>query len=185
MDQRVQLSAENLYRQAFEFHKKNDQKNLMETCAILLSYFPNSNEANWAIKRFKLTEQDISLLKESLPKLINCPDCNREVSRNAVSCLNCGCLLNPAHEERNASSPFAIACIVISVISMFTPVILVNIVIIGAVICGVFSLVRREKLKPLAIVGIVISLMVFWSANKQMDDARSKLNEMQHELEKW
>ncbi|MBI5675852.1 MAG: hypothetical protein HZC48_08540 [Nitrospirae bacterium] len=26
-----------------------------------------------------------------LPKLINCPDCNKEVSRRAIACPNCGC----------------------------------------------------------------------------------------------
>lgn len=32
---------------------------------------------------------------EPISKLINCPDCNKEVSRKATSCPNCGCPITP------------------------------------------------------------------------------------------
>jgi len=106
-----------------------------------------------------------------LPKLITCP--------------NCGSPLNNAEQQEiRTFSPFAIASACAGIIAMFTPVIFSNIVVITSLILGIFSFVKKEKLKLLAIIGILLSAIVFFNANKQMDEARSKLNDAQQELER-
>ena len=37
--------------------------------------------------------------------LINCPDCNKEVSTSAVSCPNCGAPVDAAQETKAAGTP--------------------------------------------------------------------------------
>lgn len=119
-------------------------------------------------------------------KLITCPDCGKKMSKRAAACPNCGSQLagsTNTQKGEKGSSPFALACLCVSIVTMFTPVIFVNFIAITAVIFGIFSLVRKERLALLAIIGLILSVIMFVSANKQMDEVRSKLNEAQHELE--
>jgi len=128
---------------------------------------------------------DNEILPDS-PKIINCPDCNKEISAKAITCPQCGSPINYQsleHKIKTSSSPFAIACILTSGIVLFTPLIFINFIVVGSVVLGIFSLARKEKLMFLAVAGIIISLLSFFSANKQMDDARLKLEEAQHDLE--
>lgn len=177
MAQNTNMSARELYQLAHELHKANHKSLFIETCEILFCNFPDSDEANWAIKRFKLTEQDITDFQGSLSKLISCPDCKQEVSRKAASCPNCGRVINDqfAIKAKNTSSPFALSCLFISIISMFTPAILAIVVVATAVILGIFSLMKREKQGKIAVIGIVLSLLVLLFVNKQLDEVQNLL----------
>lgn len=53
------LNAKELYNQAYRYNEAGDRKNLLKTCQILLDNFPNSKEAKWATKNFKLIPTDI------------------------------------------------------------------------------------------------------------------------------
>lgn len=86
--------------------------------------------------------------------------------------------------EKSFVSPFALSCLVVSFIGYWTPVIYVNFFVALALILGIMSLARKENLKVLAIIGILLSVYCFYSANKQMNDVRSKVNETQQELER-
>lgn len=135
------------------------------------------------------TEQKpIESIDNDLPKLIPCPDCGKEISRKAISCPACGCPLdnspNIEKQEIKASSPFAIACVCAGVISIFTPVILTYIIVVASLILGVFSLIKKEKRKLLAVIGILLSVSTFFYANHQMDEARSKFQEAELELKR-
>lgn len=116
-----------------------------------------------------------------LPKLINCHDCDKEISARATTCPHCGC---PTRKnDKSASSPFAIACILTSVIVLFTPVIFINFVVIASFVLGIFSFAKKENLKLLAIIGILIALIALFSASRHLDDARLKLEKVQQGLE--
>ena len=94
MTQHDQLSARELYDLAFKFHKSDDKSQLIETCEILLRKFPDSNEAKWASNRFKLTNQDDSILHDPLPEMPtqspdNCDKCGEKIPPIAAKC-HCG-----------------------------------------------------------------------------------------------
>lgn len=188
MDQGKELSARELYNRAYQFHKKHDRENVLDICRILVCNFPMSDEAGWAINRFTLTEQEVAQFTASLPKLIACPDCEKEVSRHAAACPHCNCPLSPqshmTQRDRPASSPFAIACISAGIVALFTPVLFVNVILVVAIVCGIWSIVKKEPSKMLAVSGLAISVIVFIFANKQMDDVRTKLGEATRELER-
>jgi hypothetical protein len=42
-------------------------------------------------------------LKPDNPNLIFCPDCHKEVSKNAKACIHCGCDLTLGHTKTNQS----------------------------------------------------------------------------------
>jgi hypothetical protein len=134
----------------------------------------------------KPLDKEESSLPVEISNLIACPDCGKEISKKATSCPNCGCPISGESNEKqeiSSFSSFAIACICAGIIALFTPVIFINFIVITSVILGIFSMVKKEKLQAIAIIGIILSLTAFYFANKQMDEARSKINEAQRELE--
>lgn len=187
MEQGKELLARELYDRAYQFHKKHDRENMLDTCKTLLCNFPASDEAGWAVKRFVLTEQEIAQITGSIPKLLACPDCGKEVSRHAAACPHCNCPISPTphvtHRDRPTSSPLAIASVSASLVALFTPVLLVNVILLVAIVCGLWSLIKKEPSKILAVSGLAIAVIVFISASKQMDEARVKLEKATRDLE--
>ena len=55
------LKARDIYEKAYKFSADNDKNNLLETCKLLLSNYPDSKEAKWAIKRFNLSQADVTV----------------------------------------------------------------------------------------------------------------------------
>lgn len=51
-------SAKELYRNAWVFYDQKSKNDLLETCHLLFSNFPNSKEANWAVSNFKIKPDD-------------------------------------------------------------------------------------------------------------------------------
>lgn len=123
------LSARELYDLAYNFHRTDHKDTMMEACETLLTKFPDSDEAKWAIKRFKLAAQEgdcdkcgrvIPPLAEkcncggqrmpappppSKPqpkKLVPCRVCEKEIAAEAVSCPHCG-IAKPGKSELGAA----------------------------------------------------------------------------------
>lgn len=87
-------------------------------------------------------------------------------------------------KEKSTASPFALSCLVVSIIGFWTPVIFVNFIVVVAVVLGIISVSRKENGRLLAIIGILIAFYCFRAASDQMEQAQSKLRDAQYELER-
>lgn len=178
----------------------------------LIKRFPESKEAKQAQQylkeymnsQFKQQEKT----SKSIPKLMKCPTCSNAISVHATSCPKCGEpltveIINRAvkiassepleqdeanyvkelKQEGPLASPFALSCLVVSLIGFWTPVVFVNFIVVVAVVLGIISLSRKENMKILAIIGILLSLYCFNAASDQMEEVSSKLRDAQYELE--
>ncbi len=100
--------------------------------------------------------------------LINCPECNIEVSDTASSCINCGYSIKPA----NKSNTFQTISLVSVLICLFNPVFLINFTLhIIIIVTSLVSLIKNERWRWLSVFilfygAIMLSLSII-AANSQ------------------
>ncbi|MFA4918360.1 MAG: DUF2628 domain-containing protein [Thermodesulfovibrionales bacterium] len=66
-----------------------------QTAEAALVLFVQEEKSSKQVHPVEATTVDERQHSEPISKLINCPDCNKEVSRKAASCPNCGCPIEP------------------------------------------------------------------------------------------
>ena len=119
-------------------------------------HFPSSGAVcNDCITKYDATATDS--VEES--NLIACSDCGKDISRHAASCPNCGRPIRgetAKKQEISSFSPFAIASLCLGLLGLATPVVFVNFIGVASVILGILSLLRRERLMAIGLLGCVI-----------------------------
>lgn len=94
--------------------------------------------------------------------LINCPECNKEISDTVDVCIHCGYALHPKKETAIKSSKksgiFLAIAIIALIVSLFTPRILVNMVLLVVLGSSVVSLVRGEKFWGISIIAFLLGI---------------------------
>lgn len=104
--------------------------------------------------------------------LVECRECKKQISDQAAACPNCGCPRHPAQPAdtaTNASVPaynaqtlkkrsptFLVVAATSLVLALFTPRILLSLILLVVFVSGVLSLIRRETGR----VGAVIILLL-------------------------
>ena len=94
--------------------------------------------------------------------LVTCPECSHEVSDQANACVNCGYPLK--HKQPNSTVSTRPECVygligfIFSIVALVFPFMIIDIFIaLAAFTLSLVGLVRKERLRGLAIAGIAIS----------------------------
>lgn len=96
--------------------------------------------------------------------LINCPECNKEVSDTAENCPNCGYTLNPKRNAKKViekkAGVFQIISLVTLVIALFTPKLFLNFFVLIIIGSAIISLIRSEKRWGLSLISLGLGLFL-------------------------
>lgn len=98
--------------------------------------------------------------------LIDCPECNAQVSDQATSCPQCGHPLQadappvepPAHSE-GSPSLFALLAVAAAATGLFTPRLIVVLPSLAAIVFGIISLSRKERYAWAGVVSICLAIL--------------------------
>lgn len=94
--------------------------------------------------------------------LINCPECSKEISDTAEICIHCGFALQQKYpvniHRKKKSATFQAIAIIALIVSLFTPRIFINMVLLVVLGSSVVSLIRSEKNWGLSIATFLLGI---------------------------
>ena len=125
--------------------------------------------------------------------LIQCPECNKDVSDSAPSCPNCGYTLKSTILDETSKGPasiphkkiatFQFIALGAIVIALFTPRILVSLPCLVIISAGIIALVRKEPRRILSVASILIGFYFIIALSSIFVGGTRYINNMQ--IQNW
>ena len=96
--------------------------------------------------------------------LINCPECNKEISDTVENCPHCGYKIKPKTEfkkkKEKKSGVFQIISLATFIIALFTPQLFLNFFVLIVIVSAITSLIRKEKRWVLSLIVLLLGFFL-------------------------